>query len=490
MKPLHLKIHLFNPLTDEQFPVSDGIEVDVVRIERWNPTVGFDALRMNPDHTSKVFSVDKPDYKAGRDHFIRVGFAKPNFSKKAGKLLTADEVNKRHYPILLPSRLPYWDTGLRSEHKKNEHFDRNGPVRDTSAADPMIVRIPLREMFIVGHRGHPYHYPENTLAAFKKALDLGANALEFDLCLTKDERIAVFHDVKPVKLPPNLDRTLFEPLPYELISPTFHRDNNATYATCQEWKRGKFVPLPPVRLQRGDEYDLINMTFKDVQRCYHYAPVGNTEHTIPVFEEFLDFASEEAGRIRLLFFDVKNPADAENKELFRRYGTLMGEALKRYPKLPARLVVCNPDKKILGLLKESIFLTGETRCEFAFDASGGLGALLSIEDSKLRNIPAPFRWIVDLFTTSKENSLKIAQEMRNSVVSVGTLARPGGADEITEAVLDRDYNIESSITTVIHWTLNDPAQMLKSINYGVNAILTDKPEEMKELLRRLRAKVG
>lgn len=490
MIPLFLKIHLFDPLTDEEFPVSDGIEVDIVRIASWNPSVGFDALRLTPDHSTKVFSVNNPGYEAGKDHFVRVGFAKPNFSKSAGGLLGRDEVKKKHLPILLPSRLPYWDTGWRWEYEKNEHFGKNGPVRDTSAMDPLIVRIPLREMFIVGHRGHPYHFPENTLASFKKALDLGANALEFDLCLTKDDRIAVFHDVKPVKLPPNLDRTMFEALPYELISPTFQRENGTTMVTCQEWKRGKFVPRKPVPLQRPDEYDLINLTFEDVRRFYHFASVNGSQHKIPALEEFLDFASDEADRIRLMFFDIKNPADERDKALYERYGTLLGEAIKRRPKLPPRLILCNPSKKILGYLKESIFLTGETRCEFAFDASGGLGALLGIEDSTLKKIPQPFRWIVDLFTSKEENSLKIAREMGNSVVSVGTFARPGGVDEIAEAVLDRDYNTESSVTTVIHWTLNDPAQMLKSINFGVNAILTDKPDELRTLLGKLRVKVG
>lgn len=490
MRPLFLKIHLFDPLTDEEFPVSEGIAVEVVRIASWNPSVGFDALRLAPDHTSKVFSVNNPACKAGRDHFIRVGFAKPNYSRSAGRLLAAEEVKKKHLPVLIPSRLPYWDTGWRWEYKKNELFDNKGPVRDTSAADPMVVRIPLREMFIVGHRGHPYHFPENTIASFKKALDVGANALEFDLCLTKDDRITVFHDPKPVKLPPNLDRTLFEPLPYELLSPTFQRENGSTLVISQEWKRGKFVPRPAVPLQRPDEYDLINLTLSDIHRCYHYAPVHGSEHKIPTLEQFLDFASAEAGRIRLLFFDIKNPGDEGDKALSMHYGTLLGETIKRRPRLPARLIVCNPNKKILEYLKESIVQTGETRCEFAFDASGGLGALLSIEDSTLSKIPKPFRWIVDFFTSKKENSLKIAREMGNTVVSVGTFARPGGVDEITGAVLDRDYNAESSITTVIHWTLNDPAQMLKSINYGVNAILTDKPDELRTLLRRLRVKIG
>jgi len=47
---------------------------------------------------------------------------------------------------------------------------------------------------IIGHRGGVSGYPENTLAAFKKAVELGADGVEFDVHLTKDGEIVVIHD--------------------------------------------------------------------------------------------------------------------------------------------------------------------------------------------------------------------------------------------------------------------------------------------------------
>ena len=50
-------------------------------------------------------------------------------------------------------------------------------------------------MFLkIGHRGIPKLEPENTLKGFKKALELGANALELDVHLTKDGEVVVIHD--------------------------------------------------------------------------------------------------------------------------------------------------------------------------------------------------------------------------------------------------------------------------------------------------------
>lgn len=47
---------------------------------------------------------------------------------------------------------------------------------------------------IHGHRGSRGTHPENTLPAFKEALDGGANVLELDLQLSKDDVLIISHD--------------------------------------------------------------------------------------------------------------------------------------------------------------------------------------------------------------------------------------------------------------------------------------------------------
>lgn len=58
-----------------------------------------------------------------------------------------------------------------------------------------MSRLPL----IIGHRGASTHAPENTLAALQMALDAGADGVEFDVQLARDEVPVVIHD-------PNLRR--------------------------------------------------------------------------------------------------------------------------------------------------------------------------------------------------------------------------------------------------------------------------------------------
>ncbi len=47
---------------------------------------------------------------------------------------------------------------------------------------------------IMGHRGAPAAEPENTLRSFRRALDMGVAAVELDVQLTQDGRLAVIHD--------------------------------------------------------------------------------------------------------------------------------------------------------------------------------------------------------------------------------------------------------------------------------------------------------
>lgn len=56
--------------------------------------------------------------------------------------------------------------------------------------DPGSLEYPL----VVAHRGGAGMAPENTLAAFRKALEVGADAIELDVRLTRDRQVVVIHD--------------------------------------------------------------------------------------------------------------------------------------------------------------------------------------------------------------------------------------------------------------------------------------------------------
>ena len=49
-------------------------------------------------------------------------------------------------------------------------------------------------MQIFAHRGYSSNYPENTMTAFRKALEVRADGIELDARLTADGNLVVMHD--------------------------------------------------------------------------------------------------------------------------------------------------------------------------------------------------------------------------------------------------------------------------------------------------------
>ena len=47
---------------------------------------------------------------------------------------------------------------------------------------------------IIAHRGASYLAPENTLSAFRKAMEIGADGVEMDVQQTSDKKLVIHHD--------------------------------------------------------------------------------------------------------------------------------------------------------------------------------------------------------------------------------------------------------------------------------------------------------
>ena len=85
---------------------------------------------------------------------------------------------------------------------------------------------------IFAHRGASGLLPENTMAAFKKAVDMGADGIELDIHKTKDGQLVVIHDEK-------IDRT----------------SNGKGYVrdyTLEELRKYNFNATHPIRCRKAD----------------------------------------------------------------------------------------------------------------------------------------------------------------------------------------------------------------------------------------------
>ena len=69
-------------------------------------------------------------------------------------------------------------------------FAMDEPVRDVKNLFP----YPDAELTLINHRGLSPNMPENTLSAFRNAVDMGVDVIEIDLRPTKDKEVVILHD--------------------------------------------------------------------------------------------------------------------------------------------------------------------------------------------------------------------------------------------------------------------------------------------------------
>lgn len=69
-----------------------------------------------------------------------------------------------------------------------------GLANGSAAPDPGDARQGRYSVFVTGHRGFSGAAPENTLAAFRAAIEAGCDMIELDVHLSRDREVVVIHD--------------------------------------------------------------------------------------------------------------------------------------------------------------------------------------------------------------------------------------------------------------------------------------------------------
>lgn len=130
----------------------------------------------------------------------------------------------------------------------------------TSIGSPVHAAAPEsgvqeeRRPVVIAHRGGAMARPENTMPAFEHAADLGVEYLEFDMVMTADDRVVVYHDA-------TINPDFCTPEEGSAVTPAAVRD--LTFAQTQEFDCGtgvrpiyageRFVPVPGARIPELSE---------------------------------------------------------------------------------------------------------------------------------------------------------------------------------------------------------------------------------------------
>ncbi len=118
---------------------------------------------------------------------------------------------------------------------------------------------------VIAHRGASAHAPENTLSSFHLALSHQAHAIEFDVQLTRDHQVIVFHDR-------TLDRTTNGNGPVSKQSWSEIQSLNAGAAYGSAFRGERIPSLAQVLDQFSDSF-LYNIELKEYSSPWGILPI-------------------------------------------------------------------------------------------------------------------------------------------------------------------------------------------------------------------------
>lgn len=139
-----------------------------------------------------------------------------------------------------------------------------------------MMKKKLQQPLFIAHRGISARYPENTLAAFIGAIDVGAHMIELDVCLSKDRHLVVIHDE-------TVDRTTNGTGPVKTLTlaqlrkldagswfdPRFHAERLPTLAQVLDTVKGRLmvnIEIKPEAFEEKGPADAVERQVLDLVR--------------------------------------------------------------------------------------------------------------------------------------------------------------------------------------------------------------------------------
>lgn len=276
---------------------------------------------------------------------------------------------------------------------------------------------PAGRVDVIAHRGASAYAPENTLAAFRKAIDLDADWFELDCTLTKDNGVVVIHDDTLERTTSGVpgavkDYTLAELKRYDVGSwfdPTFAAERFPTLGESLELARGKIG----VYIEIKNSHDDAELT-RGILADFQDAPALFPDHRDEILKRIEASGSRNLELTRRVMADVRM-RNMEKGIVIQSFSPIVcAVALIEAPELRTELLASSSDRD-------------------------------------------PLQW--------------------NRYLDWLRLLSPHGFNankkDLTETLI-RDLHAQGKRVAV--WTVNEPAEMAQFVRWGVDALITDKPD--------------
>lgn len=305
-----------------------------------------------------------------------------------------------------------------------------------------------KPFLIIGHRGSPASEVENTLPSFEKALLENANALEMDICLTKDNVPIIYHDWDPGSFISILRQNGFEP-------------------------HVKYKPIKPdVQFQKP----INHLTLAEVREGLHFEEKNNDNDSavlavIPTLEEFLSWSADKSN-LKYIFLDIKIPK--EDAELVLILMENVHELKQKYnPKFQIVYETAVPE--VLAVMQKYYY--GEN---YLLDIELPLGIILNPKKHSA-------------VSEAIQKNINFALMMRPRQLTVGSWAsyRRVIKNEIKIITkLLKAKSLSSDLRYLVCATISQKSEMKCLIKMGINAIMTDYPALLRQTAEKYKREIA
>ena len=300
-----------------------------------------------------------------------------------------------------------------------------------------VVAVAARGAFafdLQGHRGARGLLPENTLPAFERALQLGVTTLELDVGVTADGVVVVAHD------------------PY--LNPIITRD------AAGQWLAGTRGPLLK-------SLTLAQLQAYDVGRIKPDTPYARTFDVqqardgtrIPTLAQVFDLVkARNASHVRLNIETKINPGQPGDTVAADAMAQALVKAVRDAGMTP-RVAIQSFDWRTLQAVR---------RLDPAIPT-----VCLTIQTASNDNT-RDGTWTLGMKLAELGSAPKMAR-------AAGCAVWSGDGGAITQPLV---REAQSLGLKVIPWTINDPADMDRMIGWGVDGLITDYPDRLREVMAR------
>lgn len=296
---------------------------------------------------------------------------------------------------------------------------------------------------VIGHRGAAGLLPENTLAGFKKAMELGVDTIELDIRITTDNEAVVYHDSR--------------------LNPAITRGRNG------KWVKKRHL-IKDLSLLEVQAYDVGKLNrWSNYSRRYPDQKPAEGEY-IPTLREVIQLVKRNSGKthlfIELKFSPLKPEETKSREEIANIVAKVIGDE-----NIAGRVTVISFDWKILMHFQNII---PEVPTGYVTIAKKG-------SDTIQKNTPGASPWMAGLDIDDFDSIPQAVKSAGGKYWNTNYFHAVGHQKNVTSEIVAKAHAVQIK---VLVWTPDKKSAMQKLIQAGVDGITTNRPDILVSLFNR------